>query len=147
MLSFTLIAERMSGKRILVLDPNIKEMLKMHLKFFLCVCAHVYVRTQVCVHYACVHLNLEANIRCPLQSIIFLITWSRVFHWTWSSLIWLGWLASKSQGSSVSSSLVLGSQVLPTTMSHPHVCTESTLPSESFPQPIKTHSFKSAQAG
>lgn len=58
----------------------------MCLKFFFCMCVYahahtcVYMCLQVCVLYARVHLNLEANTRCPPQSLTFLTTLGRASH-------------------------------------------------------------------
>lgn len=69
--------------------------------YCICICMHlcIYARTLVCV-YACVCMcRSEGNIGCFPQSFFTLIFSERVFHWTRSSLIRLGWGSASSSKS------------------------------------------------
>lgn len=64
--------------------------------------ASPHVCTYVCVHVK-VRGQCQMSTLIVLHLIIFIIIiffCHSVFHWTWSSLILLGWLASNSRGSS-----------------------------------------------
>lgn len=58
--------------------------------FYVCVC----IRICVCMY---VHMSTHVTARgpCRVSSLIGLPFnfWGRVSHWSWSSLVWLGWLA------------------------------------------------------
>lgn len=69
-----------------------------------CVCAHALVHMSVCL-CACVHACKwgSQKLIAPHHSL-----WGRVSDWTWSSLIWLNWLASKLPGFSCPSVWIIG---------------------------------------
>lgn len=53
---------------------------------YMCVCPSV----QLCVHI----WKSKQETRCLSPLLFTTVPWSRVFHWTGSSLLWINWLAS-----------------------------------------------------
>lgn len=74
----------------------------------------------------------RSDINLERSQLFSTFIWVRVSHWTWSSLIWLGWLSNKLQGSNclhLSSAGIIdtGHEGTREPNSGPHACMSKTL--------------------